>query len=67
MGNDVWVGYVNPNMGYRDITFALTLYTEEYASMWFDPARRADIIEYGMIYANKLIARECGGLIQVTL
>ena len=67
MGDDVWIGYVNPSMGYRDITYGLTLTTEEYASSWYEDKRRADIIEYGMIYDIKLIAKECGGLLTTVL
>lgn len=63
MGDDVLLCYNAPGgVGPNVLTWAALLYTEEYASKWWDDSRRAWIIEYGYIYCQQLVARECAAL-----
>lgn len=63
MGEDVWVGYIDPSgSAFETVTYGLCLYTEEYAEMWWDQDARADKLEYGIIYNLQLVAKECGYL-----
>ena len=63
MGEDVLICYIAPGgLGQNTLTWAALLYTEEYANKWYDDDRRGWIIEYGMVYTPKLIAKECAAL-----
>lgn len=68
MGDDVWIGYVNPSgPGYRTLTYGACLFTEEYTNKWWDDDRRGDKVEYGMIYQLKKVAIDCGYLLTSVL
>jgi len=65
MSDDVWIGYIDPNgPGYKTITWGATLMTYEEVTSWYDPAKKADMIEYEANFCFKRIAAECGGLLQ---
>jgi hypothetical protein len=64
MGEDVWIGYVNPaeSLGDEMVTYGACITADEYADMWYEKNLRGDKLEYGMLYDLKLVARECGYL-----
>lgn len=64
MADDVWLGYINPSMGYKQLTYALTLKESEAMKNWYDNEVDADKYEYDTYYCPKLIAKECGALLQ---
>lgn len=68
MGDDIWVGYIDPSGLTREtMTFGAWLYTEEYVASWWDDDLRSDKYEYGTIGQLKVVAAECGGLLTSAL
>lgn len=68
MGDDVWIGYVDPaGIGYKRLTYGVTLMTFEEARKWFDEDRNADVVEYEANYQPKRVAKECGALLTSVL
>ena len=68
MGDDVWIGYVDPRgPGIKRLTYGATLMTTEEIAKWFVDERKADAVEYEVEYAPQIIAKECGGLLQSVL
>lgn len=68
MGEDVWIGYVDPSgPGYRTLTYGATLMTKEGVRKWFNEDRKTDLVEYEALYCPKRIARECGALLTSVL
>jgi len=65
MGDDVWIGYVNPaaELGEYMLTHCTTIWTDRYVRKWYDSKREADFIEFNYNHTIKLIARECGYLL----
>ena len=64
-GVNIWVGYVAPEemLGPEMLSYGATIFTEEYAWMWYEKALKGDKLEFGKIYVLKQIAKECGGLL----
>ncbi|RYG34217.1 hypothetical protein EON81_16130 [bacterium] len=69
MGDDIWVGHVaeGESIGNYTVSYGGVLIANEYSDMWWDKDTRSDKIEYGLIYDPKVIAKECGYLIQSVL
>lgn len=64
MGDDIWLGYVNPSgPGYKQITYGATLLEYEEVVSWFEKSRKADVFEYEASYTPIVIAKECGALL----
>jgi len=62
---DAFDGGAVANQVDREIlTYGAFLQHEEEVTSWYDPSIKSDWIEYERIYDIKLIALECGGLIQ---
>lgn len=65
MGGDIWIGYVKKGgLGVRDLTYATLFYTEQYTRKFYDDDIESDVIAVNDNYDPRLIARECGYLIQ---
>jgi hypothetical protein len=68
MGDDVWLGYVDPGgPRYKSVTYGCTIMTYEEVAKWYVDERKADAVEYEAEYTPHLIAKECGGLLQSVL
>ncbi len=72
MSDDVWIGFVNPDITpeagiQEEVTYGVSFYTEEYSGMWWKDDNRADKLEYGYIYVPELVAKEAGYLCQSVL
>lgn len=68
MGDDIWIGYVDPNPLQQGVlTHSALIHTDEYVRSWYDDEIEADWVEYNFNYTPKIIARECGYLLQSVL
>ncbi len=82
MGDDVWIGYVADGtegdemgdggpesnvIGPEVLTYGALLQEGEETVTWWEQAIKSDWVEYERVYQLKLIAKECGGLLQSVL
>lgn len=83
MGDDVWIGYVaegepgeeilddggqaENQIGPEVMTYGVCINESEESRMWWDNDIQADWAEYERVYDLKVVARECGGLLQSVL
>lgn len=64
MEDDIWIGYVAPSLGLRTLSYGCIFYTKTWTRKWWDDEAEVDWIAVNDIYEPKLIARECGALLQ---
>jgi|GEM_PF-3770983 hypothetical protein len=69
MGDDVWLGFIHPGetVGEKVLTHSARLWTEEYVRKWWDDEIESDWIAYNLNYVCKVVAKECGAILQSVL
>jgi hypothetical protein len=68
MGDDVWIGYVNPSgVGYKNLTYGATFEFFEEAASWYEDRRKSWMVQYDWNYTPVVVAKECGALLQSVL
>ena len=63
MDNDLFIAHVKPSLGLRDLSYGCIFFTETYTRKWWEDGPEVDWIGVNDIYDTKLIAKECGALL----
>lgn len=66
--DNVWLGYVAPRPGLKQLTFGYTFQARKFqVRRWREDRRHSDIIEPSVVQDEKIVASDAGYLIQDTL
>jgi hypothetical protein len=64
----IWIGHVSKSGSFfKTLTYGFTFEYREASRSWYDESRQSTYYQYDWMYDGKVVAKECGALLNVTM